>query len=108
MSYFLRASKMYDTLLQMGRWFGYRPEFLDLCRLYTTSDLHEWFEHITEAGEELRDEFDVMAASGATPREIRTEGPIALRPHGDVEAERVFPKTRCFSFSGQLMETVSL
>ena len=34
-SYFLRASRMYDTLMQMGRWFGYRPGFLDLCRLYT-------------------------------------------------------------------------
>ena len=36
-SYFLRASKMYDTLMQMGRWFGYRPGYLDLCRLYTTA-----------------------------------------------------------------------
>ena len=35
-SYFLRASRMYDTLMQMGRWFGYRPGYLDLCRLYTT------------------------------------------------------------------------
>jgi Z1 domain len=42
-SYFLRASKMYDTLMQMGRWFGYRPGCRDLCRLYTTSD------HFTEA-----------------------------------------------------------
>ncbi|WP_256617524.1 Z1 domain-containing protein, partial [Pseudomonas sp. MWU12-2115] len=24
-SYFLRNSMMYDTLMQMGRWFGYRP-----------------------------------------------------------------------------------
>jgi len=31
-SYFLRASRMYDRLMQMGRWFGY----LDLCRLFTT------------------------------------------------------------------------
>lgn len=34
-SYFLRASKMYDTLMQMGRWFGYRPGYVDLCRLFT-------------------------------------------------------------------------
>ena len=68
-SYFLRTSKMYDTLMQMGRWFGYRPGYLDLCRLYTTSDLHEWFEHITEAGEELRQEFDHMAAVGGTPKD---------------------------------------
>src|SRR5678810_745253 len=47
-SYFLRAAKMYDTLMQMGRWFGYRPGYLDLCRMYMTDDLREWFQHITE------------------------------------------------------------
>jgi hypothetical protein len=31
-----RTTKMYDTLMQMGRWFGYRPGYIDLCRLYTT------------------------------------------------------------------------
>jgi hypothetical protein len=68
-SYFLRASRMYDTLMQMGRWFGYRPGYLDLCRLYTTPDLNEWFQHITEASEELRQEFDHMVAVGGTPRQ---------------------------------------
>jgi hypothetical protein len=63
-SYFLRASKMYDTLMQMGRWFGYRPGYIDLCRLYTTSELIDWFRHIADAAEELREEFDVMAATG--------------------------------------------
>ncbi len=67
-SYFLRASRMYDTLLQMGRWFGYRPNYLDLCRMYMTEDLQEWFEHITAASEELRLEFDRMAAIGETPK----------------------------------------
>ena len=42
-SYFLRTSKMYDTLMQMGRWFGYRPGYLDLCRLYTTRTLIGWY-----------------------------------------------------------------
>jgi len=69
-SYFLRASRMYDTLMQMGRWFGYRPRFLDLCRLYTTADMMDWFGHIAEASEELRGDFDRMAASGGTPRDF--------------------------------------
>ena len=68
-SYFLRASRMYDTLMQMGRWFGYRPGYLDLCRLYTTPDLAEWFQDITEASEELRQEFNHMVAVGGTPRQ---------------------------------------
>ncbi|MEG5041896.1 MULTISPECIES: Z1 domain-containing protein [unclassified Microcoleus] len=69
-SYYLRASKMYDTLMQMGRWFGYRPGYIDLCRLYTTDELIEWYEHITIASEELRQEFDYMADAGATPDEF--------------------------------------
>jgi hypothetical protein len=66
-SYYLRASKMYDTLMQMGRWFGYRPDYLDVCRLYTTDELVEWYQHITVASEELRNEFDYMANMSATP-----------------------------------------
>lgn len=66
-SYFLRATRMYDTLMQMGRWFGYRPGYLDLCRLYTSIELAEWFGHIAEASEELREEFDRMASVGGRP-----------------------------------------
>lgn len=68
-SYYLRASRMYDTLMQMGRWFGYRPGYLDLCRLYTTSELEDWYCDITVANEELLEEFDAMAAAGGTPRD---------------------------------------
>lgn len=68
-SYFLRSSRMYDTLMQMGRWFGYREKYLDVCRLYTTKDLYNWFRHIAAATEELRLEFDHMANIGATPRD---------------------------------------
>jgi hypothetical protein len=68
-SYYLRASRMYDTLMQMGRWFGYRPGYLDLCRLYTTAELEDWYRDITVANEELLEEFDAMAATSGTPRE---------------------------------------
>ncbi|MBC8321253.1 MAG: Z1 domain-containing protein [Bacteroidetes bacterium] len=66
-SYFLRTSKMYDTLMQMGRWFGYRDDFLDLCRIYTTKDLVNAYRHITLATTELQEEFDTMYASGGKP-----------------------------------------
>ncbi len=67
-SYYLRASKMYDTLLQMGRWFGYRPGYQDLCRIYTTELLVENYQRIARADEELRREFDYMADRKETPR----------------------------------------
>lgn len=68
-SYFVRTTKMYDTLMQMGRWFGYRPGYLDLCRLYTSPDLVKWFGHIADASEELREEFDFMAKAKLTPEQ---------------------------------------
>ena len=107
-SYFVRTSKMYDTLMQMGRWFGYRPGYIDFCRLYTTEDLVEWFGHIADASEELREEFNAMAESGATPREygmrvqshpiLMVTSPLKMRT-----AENLY-----LSFSGELLETVAL
>jgi hypothetical protein len=66
-SYFLRTTRMYDALMQMGRWFGYRPGYLDLCRLFTTGTLASWYRYIALADEELRREFDYMVKAGLTP-----------------------------------------
>lgn len=105
-SYFLRASRMYDTLMQMGRWFGYRPGYLDLCRLYTTSELTHWFGLITEAAEELREEFDLMAATGATPRDygLKVQSHPTLLVTSRLKMRAA--KDLMLSFSGELLETV--
>jgi Z1 domain len=60
---------MYDSLMQMGRWFGYRPGYVDLCRLFMTPDLQLWFRHVAIAAEELRERLDHMAMIGATPEQ---------------------------------------
>ena len=106
-SYFLRASKMYDTLMQMGRWFGYRPGYLDLCRLYTTADLVEWFRHIADASEELREEFDLMQARGGTPRDygLKVQSHPVLMVTSRVKMRSA--RTLQLSFSGQVVETVA-
>lgn len=107
-SYFVRTSKMYDTLMQMGRWFGYRPGYLDLCRLYTTAELVEWFEHIADASEELREEFDVMADAGLTPRDygLRVESHPVLLVTSPLKM-RTARKLQ-LSFSGESLETVAI
>lgn len=106
-SYFLRASRMYDTLMQMGRWFGYRPGYLDLCRLYIPDELSTWFRDITDANEELREEFDLAVASGMTPREYG----LKIKAHSTMMiTSRVKMRTAKelkLSFSGQLVQTVS-
>ena len=69
-SYFLRSSKMYDTLMQMGRWFGYRDGYDDLCKLFTTYDLIDWFIHIAQATEELKLQFRIMSEQNLTPQDF--------------------------------------
>lgn len=106
-SYFLRASRMYDTLMQMGRWFGYRPRFLDLCRLYTTPEMVQWFRHIAEASEELREDFDRMALSGGTPRDFghRVKSHPAMLVTSAVKMRDGTPID--LSFSGAITETIN-
>jgi Z1 domain len=69
-SYFLRNSRAYDTLLQMGRWFGYREGYGDLCRLWMTDEAQGWYRHITEATVELKRDFARMKRRKATPMEF--------------------------------------
>ena len=78
-SYFLRNSMMYDTLMQMGRWFGYRPGYQDLCRIWMPEAAQGWYEHIVDSIEELRGEFRNMEASNATPEEFG----LKVRSHPD-------------------------
>jgi hypothetical protein len=106
-SYYLRASKMYDTLMQMGRWFGYRPGYEDLCRLYTTPELRAWYREIAQAADELRNELEEMAAHNATPIEyglrVRTS-PAGLSVTAANKMRRA-QRVR-LSFSGGNPETV--
>lgn len=78
-SYFLRNSMMYDTLMQMGRWFGYRPGYEDLCRIWMPREAEGWYAHVTESIDELREELRRMEAAGATP----TEFGLKVRSHPD-------------------------
>lgn len=107
-SYYLRASKMYDTLMQMGRWFGYRPGYLDVCRVFTTPQLIEWYERITLASEELRSEFEKMVNSGATPKEYGLK--VRTSPEGlqISAANKMRSSTKMYvTYSGALIQNVA-
>ncbi|PKD17658.1 hypothetical protein APR41_05470 [Salegentibacter salinarum] len=105
-SYYLRASKMYDTLMQMGRWFGYRPGYLDLCRIFTSKELKQWYRFITIASDELREDFEEMNNLRKSPREFG----LKVRQHPDVLQVTATNKFRyshdmVLSFSDKLRET---
>ena len=61
---------MYDTLMQMGRWFGFRRGYDDLTRIYTTQELAGWFSDLAFVEHRLREDINVYEEQGLTPREV--------------------------------------
>ena len=69
-SYFYRNSQAYDTLMQMGRWFGYRDDYEDLCRVWMSDEAQGNYAYIAGVIVELRDDLKRMKRQGLTPREF--------------------------------------
>ncbi len=69
-SFFLRTSRQYDTLLQMGRWFGYRHGYEDLPRLWTTPDLADSFRQLARVEAEIRNDIALYREHDMTPMDF--------------------------------------
>ncbi len=69
-SYFFRTSAMYDTLMQMGRWFGFRDGYQDLTRIYMTTDLAGWFSDLALVEYELRQDIRMYELQNVKPLEL--------------------------------------
>nr|WP_284694209.1 Z1 domain-containing protein [Rhodoplanes serenus] len=81
-SYILRNTAASDTLMQMARWFGYRPNFEDICRVYLPNLALNHYKEIHEAIEELRTEVRRMQDLGMTPEHFGLkvrESPTAIK-----------------------------
>lgn len=107
-SYFYRNSKMYDTLMQMGRWFGYRNGYDQLCRIWMSNESIEWYRHISEATDELREEIKRYEDTGLTPMDF------GLRVRSDITTLIVTARNKMrsaesrecvISLSGTVIET---
>ena len=82
-SYFKRRTSQADTLMQMGRWFGYRHGYSDLVRLYmgrrvkgprgVEYDLYEAFGAIMRDEEDFRAQLEVFS-------QVQEDGAPAVRP----------------------------
>lgn len=66
-SYYLRTPNAYDTAMQMGRWFGYKKDYIDLCRIYTKNQMVSDFIHIFDSNLELRKDIDLMNCKDMSP-----------------------------------------
>lgn len=104
-SYFTRSSGTMDTLMQMGRWFGYRPGYLDLCRLYTTADLYGKFETISYSVSNLLAQFDDMNTLKSTPEhfglKVATDPGIMISARNKVRSGTDYQS----DFSAKLTQT---
>lgn len=107
-SYFYRNSKMYDTLMQMGRWFGYRGGYAKLCRIWMSGESIEWYRHISQSTDELRDEIERYQNTGLTPKDF------GLRVRSDITSLLVTARNKMrsaesrecvISLSGEYIET---
>ena len=74
-SYFLRTANQYDTLLQMGRWFGYRRHYEDLPRIWMPEELALRFRALATVEQEIRDEIDQYRIRDLSPMEIAVRIP---------------------------------
>lgn len=79
-SYFVRSVSAYDTLLQMGRWFGYRIGYEDLPRVWMTAELQEWFRHLATVESEIRRDIDLYMTGGVTPMTLA----VRIRTHPSI------------------------
>ncbi|WP_225049927.1 Z1 domain-containing protein [Priestia megaterium] len=113
-TYYYRNTLMYDTLMQMGRWFGYRKGYMDLCRIYTSDIIAQNFEHLAQAMVELRKEFDKLAKSKlkpidyalrmlnhpvmslTSPLKMKNAEPTVLMYHDSLQQTRLFDKDQLF------------
>ena len=75
-SYFLRRTKMYDSLLQMGRWFGYRPGYDDLVRVHSSLELLTWFQWLVEVENHIRADIARYSFLDLTPEQLAVRVPL--------------------------------
>lgn len=108
-SYLYRNSMAYDTLMQMGRWFGYRSNYDDICRIWMDKVSQNWYAFISEATDELREEVKRLRDLGATPLDfglkVRNDPDIPLIVTARNKMRSAQSKTISKSLSGKAVET---
>lgn len=68
-SYFYRNTSTFDVLMQMGRWFGYREGYAELCKIFITRESASYYRYICESIEDLRKDIRDMEKQHRKPEE---------------------------------------
>jgi len=80
-SFFVRAANAYDTLLQMGRWFGYRHGYEDLPRIWMTAELRDFFFDMATVEQEIRQDIKLYELEDLSPAQFGAR----VRTHPSLE-----------------------
>jgi hypothetical protein len=106
-SYYVRPALQYDTLMQMGRWFGFREGYVDLTRIYTTGQLAQWFRDLATVELELRDEISRYERENLTPLDfgVRVRSHPSLLPTSRLKMRAT--DVLNLSYEGQLVQTIN-
>ncbi|GAA3442422.1 Z1 domain-containing protein [Planomonospora venezuelensis] len=102
-SFFVRGATAYDTLLQMGRWFGYRTGFEDLPRIWMTPSLSAAFRHLATVEHEMRDDIDRYQRENLTPTQVAVR--IRTHPSLRITAKMGAAQPAFISYAGRRLQT---
>lgn len=102
-SFFIRAATAYDTLLQMGRWFGYRRGYEDLPRIWMTPTLECAFRHLATVEYEMRDDIDRYQRENLTPAQVAVR--IRTHPSLRITAKMGAAQPVFISYAGRRLQT---
>ena len=106
-SYFYRNTSTFDVLMQMGRWFGYRENYDELCRVWITMTSAEWYQEISEATELLKNDVRDMRAQKKKPTEfgirVRNDS-IELGITSKNKMRATFSKVDRLTYYGEVFE----
>jgi len=102
-SFFVRNANAYDTLLQMGRWFGFRAGYEDLPRIWMTASLRDNFRHLATVEHEMRDDIDRYQRENLTPSQLAVR--IQTHPSLRITAKMGAAQWAYVSYAGRRLQT---
>ncbi|GAA1814465.1 Z1 domain-containing protein [Agromyces neolithicus] len=110
-SYFYRRTAASDTLMQMGRWFGYRDGYEDVCRLWLSAEVVSAYAYTADSLLELRLELERMRDQKLTPQQyglaVRNHpGALLITARNKMRAAEVGQKS--ISLRGRPIESTTL
>lgn len=110
-TYFTRRAGAADTLLQMGRWFGHRPRYEDLTRVWMDANVVEHFSYVAGVSQDLRSSVAEMRDFNMTPREfglkirLHPEASFLITAANKQRSGVVSETPGVFSYRGRAFET---